>query len=79
MIKKVLLTTTGDLFCGDLLLNIAKPSPTDMLDDTVDLEDSLKKLQNFSFRTLYPGHGKPFMMEQFLDLIYNRNKIQTNR
>jgi hypothetical protein len=49
MIKKVLLTTTGDLFCGDLLLNIDKPSPTDMLDDTVDLEDSLKncKISHF--------------------------------
>ncbi len=61
-----ILTADGNLFCGDLLLNINKPSPTDLIDDSADLENSVKKLQNLSFHTIYPGHGKPFSREHFL-------------
>ncbi len=67
-----ILTTNGNLFCGDLLLNIDKPSLTDMLDDSSDLKNSIKKLQNFPFHTIYPGHGKPFLREQFLDLTHDK-------
>ena len=67
-----ILTADGNLFCGDLLLNIFKPSPTDLLDDSTDLENSIKKLQNLSFHTIYPGHGKSFLREQFFDLTLDR-------
>jgi glyoxylase-like metal-dependent hydrolase (beta-lactamase superfamily II) len=67
-----ILTATGNLFCGDLLLNIDNPSPTDLLDDLVDLENSIERLQNLTFHTIYPGHGKPFSQAQFLELIYKR-------
>lgn len=67
-----ILTANGNLFCGDLLLNIDNPSPIDLRDDPADLENSIKKLHNLSFHTIYPGHGKPFSREQFLELIYKR-------
>lgn len=63
-----IMTATGNLFCGDLFINITKPSLTDLPDDSGDLENSLKRLKNLSFHTIYPGHGKPFLREQFLDL-----------
>ena len=67
-----ILTTNGNLFCGDLLLNINKPSPTELPDDSADLENSLKRLQSLSFHTIYPGHWESFLREQFLDLTLNR-------
>jgi hydroxyacylglutathione hydrolase len=67
-----ILTAAGNLFCGDLLLNIDKPSATEILDDSTDLENSINKLRNLSFHTIYPGHGKPFSWEQFLDMINKR-------
>jgi hydroxyacylglutathione hydrolase len=73
-----ILTTDGNLFCGDLLLNIHIPSQTDLLDDPVDLKNSINRLLYLPFHTIYPGHGKPFTREQFIDLIYNKI-IQTKR
>ncbi len=73
-----IMTATGNLFCGDLFLNIDIPSPTDLLDDPADLENSINKLKNLSFHTIYPGHGKPFVRQQFLELIYEKN-LQTKR
>lgn len=67
-----ILTADGNLFCGDLLLNISNPSPTDLIDDSSDLENSIKKLKNLSFNTIYPGHGKPFSKEHFFDLTDKR-------
>jgi len=66
------LTANGNLFCGDLLMNIGNPSPTDLLDDPAGLERSIRRLQNLTFHTIYPGHGKSFTREQFLALIYNK-------
>lgn len=73
-----ILTTNGNLFCGDLLLNIDIPSQSDLLDDPVDLNNSISRLQYLQFHTIYPGHGNPFTREQFTDLIYNK-LIQTRR
>jgi glyoxylase-like metal-dependent hydrolase (beta-lactamase superfamily II) len=73
-----ILTTNGNLFCGDLLLNIDIPSQSDLLDDPVDLNNSIGRLHYLQFHTIYPGHGNPFTKEQFTDLIYNK-LIQTRR
>lgn len=71
------LTTGGDsttppavagqaLFCGDLLYNLfGKPSCL-FIDDLADFEASVKKLRGIGIGTVYPGHGKPFALEQFL-------------
>jgi hydroxyacylglutathione hydrolase len=61
-----ILTARGDLFCGDLLENLVKPSLNSIMDDLVAAQNSLKKLRGYDIKTVYPGHGKPFSMEQFL-------------
>jgi hydroxyacylglutathione hydrolase len=53
------LTTKGDLFCGDLLYNIAG---FNFIDDLADFHASINKLKSLKINTVYPGHGKPFPM-----------------
>jgi len=62
-----ILTCDNDLFCGDLLGNITKPSRFSLIDDSVEAEASIKKLKNLNIKTVYPGHGKPFPMSSLMD------------
>ncbi len=62
-----ILTTGGDLFCGDLLDNMGKPAKTTIVDDSAELDASVEKLRTLEIKTVYPGHGKPFQMEQFVE------------
>ena len=59
------LTSGGDLFCGDMLVSNGKPSINSMIDDLVEANASLEKLRSLKTNTVYPGHGKPFSMELF--------------
>jgi len=61
------LTTGGDLFCGDLLGNTDKPAKTTLIDDPAELDASVEKLKTLEIKTVYPGHGNPFRMEQFME------------
>ena len=58
-----ILTTEGDLFCGDLLDNTETPTLNIIMDDPVFANTSLEKLENLGIKKVYPGHGKPFSME----------------
>lgn len=58
-----LLTTGGELFCGDLLDNTKRPALNPIMDDPVAAKASLEKLRGLQIHTVYPGHGKPFPME----------------
>ena len=60
-----LLTSSGDLFCGDLLENVKEPAINSIMDDPAACESSLDKLRGFEIKTVYPGHGKPFAMDSF--------------
>ena len=59
------LTVDGDLFCGDLLMNMFKPEPHFMIDDMAGFHASIEKLKTYRIKTVYPGHGKPFPIERF--------------
>jgi glyoxylase-like metal-dependent hydrolase (beta-lactamase superfamily II) len=61
-----ILTASGDLFCGDLLMNQEEPTFNSIMDDLDAAHTSVEKLKTFKINTVYPGHGKPFQMEQFL-------------
>lgn len=61
-----LLTAEGDLFCGDLLANQKSPDLWSIIDDPEAAAASVDKLKTFEIRTVYPGHGQPFPMAQFL-------------
>lgn len=60
------LTTAGDLFCGDLLTNTERPIRPTTVDDVADMDASIGKLRTLEIRMVYPGHGKPFPIELFM-------------
>jgi glyoxylase-like metal-dependent hydrolase (beta-lactamase superfamily II) len=61
-----ILTSGGDLFCGDLLVNNKKPAKTSLIDDAAEANASVEKLKSLEINTVYPGHGRSFPMEQFI-------------
>ena len=61
-----ILTAGGDLFCGDLLANVAKPEIWSIIDDSVAAYASVEKLKRLQINIVYPGHGQPFPMELFM-------------
>lgn len=62
-----LLTDSGDIFCGDLMDNMfGKPGLQFFIDDLAAAHASVEKLKKLNIKTVYPGHGKPFLWQQFL-------------
>ena len=61
-----ILTASGDLFCGDLFENREKPSLNSIMDDYDAAKASIAKLNRNKINTVFPGHGKPFLMEQLI-------------
>jgi len=61
------LTADGDLFCGDLLVNMGKPAKNTLIDDSAELDASVERMKTLEIKTVYPEHGKPFQMEQFTE------------
>jgi len=61
------LTAGGDLFCGDFLVNSGKPEKNSLVDDPAEMDESVLKLKNLDVRKIYPGHGQPFTLEEFLE------------
>lgn len=55
-----ILAGDGDLFCGDLLVNVMRPSLHYYIDDVAQAHESIRKLSGLGVQTVYPGHGKPF-------------------
>jgi len=62
------LTGDGDLFCGDLLVNVAKPARNTLIDQPEEYNRSIERLNSLGIRTIYPGHGRPFSMEHWRTL-----------
>ena len=60
-------TERGDLFCGDLFENTKKPVLNSIMDDIKTAKTSIEKLKSYKIITVYPGHGKPFSLQQFLE------------
>lgn len=61
-----ILTTGGDLVCGDLLTNIKEPTKNTLVDDKEELDASIEKITSLGINSVYPGHGMSFSMEQFM-------------
>ncbi len=60
-----ILTAGGDLFCGDLLMNVIRPELHFLIDDLAECGRSIQKLAGLNVKTVYPGHGRPFRMAEF--------------
>jgi len=61
-----ILTAGGDLIGGDLLENTDKPALNSIMDDSTAANASVEQLKSLEIIAVYPGHGKPFPMEQFI-------------
>jgi hydroxyacylglutathione hydrolase len=59
-----ILAGDGDLFCGDLLVNVMRPSLHYYIDDLAQAHESIRKLSGLGVETVYPGHGKPFPLSE---------------
>jgi hydroxyacylglutathione hydrolase len=62
-----ILTAEGDLFCGDLFDNTKKPAINSLIDDRDTAIHSAARLSALRIRMVYPGHGKPFAMDQLAE------------
>jgi hydroxyacylglutathione hydrolase len=61
------LTTSGELFCGDLLTSSkGKPMLNSMMYDKEAGISSVERLKALKIQTVYPGHGEPFPWEALL-------------
>ena len=60
-------TSSGTLFCGDLLDNTKQPVINSIMDDVAAAEASVEKLKGLEITTVYPGHGQPFPLELFVN------------
>lgn len=56
-----LLTPEGNLFCGDLLYHIFGKPRCLLIDNRADWTASLAKIKGLPIKTIYPGHGAPFL------------------
>jgi hydroxyacylglutathione hydrolase len=54
------------LFCGDLIYNFFGKPGCLFINDLADFDASVEKLKKSDVKTVYPGHGKPFPLEQFI-------------
>jgi len=61
-----ILTANNDLICGDLLTNIKKPQKNTLIENQEELDASVEHIMTLDIDTVYPGHGKPFPMKQFI-------------
>jgi hydroxyacylglutathione hydrolase len=61
-----ILTADGHFFCGDLLTNEKRPEKSTLVDDAVEMDASVERLKSLDIRTIYPGHGRPFTLAQYI-------------
>ena len=62
-----ILTSSGDLFAGDLLTNsTGKPMLNSMMYDKAQGNLSLERLKQLPIQTVYPGHGGAFAWQDLL-------------
>ena len=60
-------TPDRDLFCGDTMNNRGKrPSGASIVENEADLKISMGKIDALGAKQVYPGHGRPFKMSEFI-------------
>ncbi len=59
------LVKSGEFFCGDLFENIKKPALGSIMDNQVKAKSSAARLKKLKVTTVFPGHGKPFLIKDF--------------
>jgi hydroxyacylglutathione hydrolase len=59
-----LLLEDGSLLCGDVLENRTSPKLGSIMDDVPAAEAALARLKTMDVGTVYPGHGRPFRLQE---------------
>jgi hydroxyacylglutathione hydrolase len=59
-----ILTADSEVMCGDLMDSMGRPSLQFFIDDMTAAKASLQRLRGLGVGTVYPGHGKPFLLER---------------
>jgi glyoxylase-like metal-dependent hydrolase (beta-lactamase superfamily II) len=59
-----ILTAEGELLCGDLMINMGRPSLHFFINDMAVARASIDRLRGLGVSTVYSGHGKPFRLER---------------
>lgn len=59
-----ILTDAGNFFAGDAVFNILRPSGSLVYENRIQMEQSLGVILRSGAKILYPGHGKPFLIEK---------------
>jgi len=62
-----IVTETGELFCGDLLVNETRPVLNDRIADPAAARESVERLRTLGIRSVYPSHGRPFALWEFFE------------
>lgn len=62
-----IITDEGDLLAGDTFVNRKKPEDAQIVENPAQLKSSLDRLLKINIKTVYPGHGKPFLMKEYVD------------
>ena len=62
-----ILTSDNTPLCGDLMDSMRKPSLEFFIDDMAAARASLARVRSLAVGTVYPGHGKPFRLEQLTE------------
>lgn len=62
-----ILLSSCELLCGDLFDNTDNPVLNPIMDDLNAADASIEKLKSLAANRIFPGHGKPFTMEQFAE------------
>jgi glyoxylase-like metal-dependent hydrolase (beta-lactamase superfamily II) len=58
------LTNEQAFFSGDFLENRTRPSIATLVDNAEALKTGFERVKTLDIRTVYPGHGKPFTLDE---------------
>jgi glyoxylase-like metal-dependent hydrolase (beta-lactamase superfamily II) len=64
-----IITTNGELFCGDLFENTKGPTVNSLMDDHASANGCIERLKEMNIKSVFPGHGQPFTMDMLLNSI----------
>jgi len=60
------LTDDDSFFSGDFLENRTRPSIATFVDDADALKAGFERVKELNIQTVYPGHGKPFTLDEIV-------------
>lgn len=62
----IYLKDSGELISGDLIDGSKEPALSSIMDKPNTARESVERLRGYDISTIYPGHGSPFAMADFL-------------